>query len=109
MENLLTVTDTQRSLHIERLASRGDPRAGSPHTLVFNADDMRETMNTWRRQPATWSNAAEALKNLRTNQDYHLNLKSKFNTMVFELFGNRAFVETCIKFQYAVLNSLQKC
>ena len=98
IEHLLTVTNTQRSLHIERLASRGDYRAGSPHTLIFNSDDMMETMNTWRKQPHTWSKATEALNKLSTNQEHHLSLKSKFNTMLFEIFGNKAFVATFIKF-----------
>ena len=54
IENLLAVTQEQRSKHLARLTSRDDARAKLPHTLVFNKDDMKETMNSWRRQPQTW-------------------------------------------------------
>ena len=47
-EHLLTVTNTQRSNHIARLASRNECRAQTPHALVFTSDDMKETMNAWR-------------------------------------------------------------
>ena len=98
MEHLLSVTNRQRALQIERLSSRGDQRANSPETLIFNSDDMREVMNTWRNQPETWSNAVEALKNLPRNQDVHLKTKNKFNAMVFEIFGNRALVDVFIRY-----------
>jgi len=98
MEHLLTVTHKQRSLHIERLASKGDPRADSPDTLIFTGDDMAETMNTWRHHPETWSNATEALNDSSTKQAVHLGGKSRFNAMVFEIFGNRALVEMFIRF-----------
>ena len=98
MEHLLDVTNTQRSLHIARLAYRGDPRADSPKTLIFTGKDMAETMNDWRHRPETWSNATEALKELSTNQEHHLAGKNKFNAMVFEIFGNRKLVEHLIQF-----------
>ena len=87
MEHLLTVTHKQRSLHIERLGSKGDPRADSPDTLIFTGDDMAETLNTWRRHPETWSNATQGIGG-----------KGRFNAMLFEIFGNRALVEMFIRF-----------
>ena len=98
MEHLLDVTNTQRSIHIARLARRGDPRADSPKTLIFTGNDMAETMNAWRHRPETWSNATEALKDLSTNQEHHLGCKSKFNAMLFEIFGSKKLVEHFIQF-----------
>ena len=54
IEHLLAVTNEQRSKHLARLASRYDGRAKLPHALVFNSDDMKETINSWRNQPETW-------------------------------------------------------
>ena len=67
-EHLLTVTQTQtqRSNHIARLASRNDIRAQTPHTLVFTSDDMKETMNEWRKQPETWSESLQTLNDMRS-------------------------------------------
>jgi hypothetical protein len=98
IEHLLDVTNTQRSLHIARLSSRRDPRADSPKTLIFTGNDMAETMNAWRRRPETWSKTSEALKDLSTNQERHLGCKSKFNAMLFEIFGSKKMVEHFIQF-----------
>ena len=102
MEHLLNVTHTQRSRQIARLAAKNDPRAASPDTLEFSTDDMKEVMNTWRQQPETWMDPA-SLTNLQAgfcfgNQDIHEACKSRFDTMLFELFGNKSLVETLIRF-----------
>ena len=97
-EHLLAVTNKQRSNHIERLASRHDVRAQSPNTLVFTIDDMKEIMNQWRKHPATWSNSLEDINEMQTSQAKHLKFKSNFNTMLFQIFGNKALVELFVRF-----------
>ena len=99
VEHLLNVTLAQRSHQIARMASRSDRRAESPDTLVFSPDDMKEIMNTWRQQPATWMNPASLTKLRATTkqQDYHQACKQRFNTMLFDLFGNKSLVETLIR------------
>ena len=97
-EHLLTVTNTQRSNHIARLASRNDVRAQTPHALVFTSADMKDTMNAWRKQPDMWSNSLQTIQNLQTTQECHLDVKSKFNTMLFQLFGCKPLVDICIRF-----------
>ena len=87
-----------RTIHIARLASRNDVRAQTPHTLVFTADDMKEIMNEWRKHPETWSNSWGAIKDLKTPQTIHQSLKTKFNTMLFQIFGNKALVELFVRF-----------
>ena len=79
VENLLSVTSTQRTHQIARLASRHDPRAETPHELVFNCDDMKETMNTWRNNPSTWMDgkSLEFVKTMKNNPAYHLALRKK--------------------------------
>ena len=97
-EHLLDVTNTQRSQHIARLTSRNDDRAQTPHTLVFTSDDMREIMNAWRKQPETWSDSLATLNGMRTAQEHHGACKSKFNTMLFQLYGSKSLVEIFIRF-----------
>ena len=79
-EHLLTVTNTQRSSHIARLASRNDIRAQSPHALIFNSADMKETMNKWRKHPETWSNSLQNINAMQAPQTYHLSLKKLDST-----------------------------
>ena len=100
MEHLLNVTHTQRSYHIARLAAKNDPRAQSPDTLQFSTDDMKEVMNTWRKQPETWMKPAALtkVKAMTQKQDILQFCKSRFTTMLFEIFGNRSLVETLIRF-----------
>ena len=97
-EHLLAVTNMQRTIHIERLASRYDVRAQTPHILVFTADDMKEIMNEWRKHPETWSNSLGAINDLKTPQIIHQSLKSAFNTMLFQMIGNKALVELFVRF-----------
>ena len=99
-EHMLFVVNAQRANHLARLVSRNDARANRPHTLVFNADDMRETMNEWRKRPETWMDpqSLEKVAAMETRQEYHQACKNKFNTMLFELFGNKCFVELCVRF-----------
>ena len=98
IEHLLAVTNMQRTIHIERLASRYDVRAQTPHILVFTADDMKEIMNEWRKHPETWSNSLGAINDLKTPQIIHQSLKSAFNTMLFQMIGNKALVELFVRF-----------
>ena len=100
VEHLLSVTDTQRAKQIARLASRGDPRAEAPDALVFERKDMAETMNAWRSQPQTWMDpqSLQRVNAMMRQQDYHQACKSKFNTMLFEIFGNKALVELLVRF-----------
>ena len=99
VEHLLNVTLTQRSHQIARLAARSDPRAESPDTLFFSPDDLKEVMNTWRQHPQTWMDPASLTKvtAMTKQQDYHQACKSRFNTMLFEVFGNKCLVETLIR------------
>jgi hypothetical protein len=99
VEHLLNVTQTQRSHQIARLATRNDPRVDSPDTLEFSGRDMKEVMNTWRQQPETWMDPASLtkVKAMTTQQDYHQACKKRFNTMLFQLFGNKSLVETFIR------------
>jgi len=61
---------------------------------------MNETMNSWRHQPETWmqKQSLQIVNEIGTPQAYHQALKSKFSTMLFELFGNKALVELFIRF-----------
>jgi hypothetical protein len=100
VEHLLKVTAAQRSHQIARMASRNDPRAASWSTLIFSTNDMKEVMNTWRKDPATWMNpeSFEKVIAMETRQEYHQACKKRFNTMLFELIGNKSLVETIIRF-----------
>jgi len=100
VEHLLNVTAAQRSHQIARMASRNDPRAASWSTLIFSMNDMKEVMNTWRKDPATWMNpeSFEKVNAMETRQEYHQACKKRFNTMLFELIGNKSLVETIIRF-----------
>ena len=59
---------------------------------------MKEIMNTWRKHPETWSNSWGAIKDLKTPQTIHQSLKTKFNTMLFQMIGNKALVELFVRF-----------
>ena len=100
VEHLLSVTDTQRAKQIARLASRGDPRAEALNALVFQREDMTETMNAWRGQPQTWMDpqSLQRVNAMMSQQEYHQACKSKFDTMLFQLFGNKALVELLVRF-----------
>ena len=100
VEHLLNVTLAQRSHQIARMASRNDPRAASWSTLIFSMNDMKEVMNTWRKDPATWMNpeSFEKVNAMETRQEYHQACKKRFDTMLFELIGNKSLVETIIRF-----------
>lgn len=97
-EHLLRVTDEQRQLHLERLEARKDTRDRTANMIVFNANDMREIFNAWRNHPETWCDNLQSIRELPTPQQRHLALKSKFNTMLFQLMGEKALAETFIKF-----------
>ena len=100
IEHLLLVTNDQRSKHVARLASRDDARAKLPHALVFNSEDMKEIMNSWRNHPETWMHerSLQFVNDIQKDQARHQAIKSRFSTMLFELFGNKAFVELLIRF-----------
>ena len=100
IEHLRSVAKTQRAHQLDRLASRNDARANLAHTLVFHGDDMREAMNEWRKLPETWMDprSLEKLKSIQNQQEYHQACKRRFNTMLFEIFGNKSLVELCIRF-----------
>ena len=59
---------------------------------------MKEIMNAWRKQPETWSDSLATLNGMRTAQEHHLACKSKFNTMLFQLYGSKSLVEIFIRF-----------
>ena len=61
---------------------------------------MRETMNEWRKLPETWMDprSLEKLKSMKNHQEYHEACKRRFNTMLFQIFGNKSLVELCIRF-----------
>jgi uncharacterized membrane protein YheB (UPF0754 family) len=100
MEHLLTVTNNKRAEQIDRLASRHDPRAIHPLDLVFSRSDMQEVMNTWRNQPDTWMRpeSQQKLREIAIQQKRHQFLKARFNTMLFELFGNKCLVELFVRY-----------
>ena len=100
INHLLSVTQTQRAHHITRLVSKGDRRAREAELLIFDADDMREIMNSWRKQPLTWMDAKslELLAQTKNDQQYHKDCKRKFSVMLFHLFGNKALVDVLIRF-----------
>ena len=99
VECLLEKIKEQRELHIARIAKRKDPRLRHKDRLIFHDRDMREIMNAWRSQPETWmkSETLQKLKNY-TTQQCHQTIKSAFSTMLFSLFGNKSFTETCIRY-----------
>ena len=99
VECLLEKTNEQRELHIARIAERNDPRMRHRDRLIFHSDDMKEILNAWRIQPETWMKN-ETLKKLENYkpQDRHLKIKGAFSRMLFQLFGNKSFTETCIRY-----------
>ena len=99
IENILSKTNQQRQLHINRLAARHDHRAQQGGSLIFNDDDMTEVLNQWRKEPQTWmrSDTLQNLSKLRP-QAAHQKTKGAFSTMLFELFGNKSLTETFIRF-----------
>ena len=100
VEHLLQVTQEQRLKHIARLKERNDLRADQPDTVVFNGDDMSEILNAWRSQPRTWMREStwQRLQNIESWQAYHQKLRGNFNTMLFQLFGNKALVDFFIRY-----------
>ena len=100
MEHLLTVTNNKRAEQIDRLASRHDPRAIYPLDLVFSRSDMQEVMNTWRNQPDTWMRpeSQQKLREIAIQQKRHQFVQARFNTMLFELFGNKCLVELFVRY-----------
>ena len=96
-EHLLRVTDEQRQLHIARLVSREDPRDLNANTLIFNEEDMIETLNEWRNNPASWCDKLQAITDLQTPQKQHQARKRRFSTMLFHLMGDKAMAEMFIK------------
>ena len=99
VECLFEQIKEQRELHIARIAKRKDPRLRHKDRLIFHDRDMREIMNAWRSQPETWmkSETLQKLKNY-TTQQCHQTIKSAFSTMLFSLFGNKSFTETCSRY-----------
>ena len=53
-----------------------------------------------RLKPETWMHrqSLQEVNDIENRQAYHLAVKSKFSTMQFDLFGNKAFVELFIRF-----------
>jgi len=100
VEHLLSVTNTQRANQIARLAARGDARAIAPHGLVLGSEDMAEIMNAWRAELQTWMNpqSLEELAKKTRQQDIHKACHSKFNTMLFQLIGNKALVDLFVRY-----------
>ena len=99
VECLLEKTNEQRELHIARLAERRDPRLCHGDCLIFDDDDVIEIMNAWRNQGKKWMKN-ETLQKLQdyTPQQCHQKTKGALSTMLFELFGNKSFTETCIRY-----------
>ncbi len=99
IENLLSVTNKRRQKHIEKLAARNDPRSRMGEGLVFSDADLQEAINDWRNEPGTWMRP-ENLEKLSgmTRQKQHQYCKSRFATMLFQLFGSHSLAETFLKF-----------
>ena len=100
VETLLQTTLEQRELHIARLRDRGDRRAHGKDYLIFHDNDMKEIMKTWKQQPEKWmrKKTLQKLDTYSRRQACHQKTKGSFNTMLFELFGNKALVEMCIRY-----------
>ena len=100
IEHLLSVAVAQREQHVARLASRNDARADAASSLIFHADDMREIMNEWRKQPRLWvePETLEHASAMQSHQAYRQGCKRRLSTMLFQLFGNKALVEIFIRF-----------
>jgi hypothetical protein len=100
VEHLLFVTHTQRGNQIARMTARKDARARAPHQLIFSPTEMAEAMNEWRKEPKTWMKpeSLQFVNAMDNHQEYHLACKSRFNTMLFQIFGNKALVELFVKF-----------
>jgi len=98
VEYLLLTTKQQRSKHFERLRSEGDARANDSE-LVFGKKDMKTIMNEWRKEPETWmkEESLQKVNALENRKEYQRAVKSKFSTMLFELFGNKALVDLFIR------------
>ena len=100
IEHLLRETQQQRLKYIARLKERNDARAKEPEKLVFNAEDMSEIFNSWRAEPSTWMREAawQRLQNAKSWHAYHRQLRGSFNTMLFDLFGNKNLVDLFIRY-----------
>ena len=119
VEHLLSVTLTQRSQHIARLASRNDRRAQwNPDELVFSSEDMKEVMNTWREQPETWMNPQSYPKVvempprvviLSKNQDIHQTCNFFLTRCSSSYSATNLWLRLLLEFPYAVLHSLLRC
>ena len=78
---------------------RQDPRARE-QALTFTDDDMKEIMNAWKEDHSSWMapENLEKIEWLTTPQEIHQFKRSRFSAMLFEIFGNKTFVDLCIRF-----------
>ena len=102
------------------MVARNDARVRAPHhadELIFSNNDMQEAFNEWRKAPNTWMKPESLhLINAMDNQAYHQACKSRFSTMLFQLFGNKALVELFVRFPVCsaeqpaeLLNKFARC
>ena len=96
LENMLQRTNRLRAEYIGILKEQGDHRAHTPDKLIFDNTDMSKIINRWRNNPEEWSDAQ--LDPTLTPQERGRRLKSKFNTMLLNLVGNRELVHLFIKY-----------
>ena len=99
LQYVLELLREQRNLHIDRLRKRWDARIrGGQTEFSLNDEDMKEIFNMWRKSPTTWMNPENLaeLSKLR-EEDRHDFVKKRFSAMKFQLIGNAALVDICIR------------
>ena len=65
LNSVTAIPQAQRNSHIARIGQRNDPRLRAREPLIFDDEDMKDTLNAWKRQPETWmkKETLEKLKN----------------------------------------------
>ena len=62
---------------------------------------MKEVMNTWRKEPATWMNPESLMKvtEMKNQQDYQQGCKKRFNSILFELSATKVWLRLLLEFR----------
>jgi hypothetical protein len=91
LEWVLQLLQKQRDMHTHKWQYS--------HDRQFTDDDMKEIMNTWRKNPDMWMQADNLarLPGMKPTA-HHDFLKSRFGAMKFQLLGNEALVDHLIRF-----------
>ena len=59
---------------------------------------MQEVMTEWRERSETWSTSLDSLEKVHSKQRRHVKIKSRFNSMIFQICGNSQLVNIFIRY-----------